>query len=70
MLLAGSVTVKEPFDTLVVPWGATFLLVSVSQDETPVVVLFFRVNCWLTAEVPLLRATATTVDVPPRYAET
>jgi hypothetical protein len=39
------VTVKEPFDTPVAPWGATFLLASVSQDETLDAVLFLRVNC-------------------------
>jgi hypothetical protein len=45
MLRAGSVTVKEPFDTAVVPWDATFLLASVSQDETVGPALFARVNC-------------------------
>src|SRR3954451_22623728 len=70
MLRAGSVTVREPFDMLVVPWGATFLVASVSQDETLDAVLFARVNCWLTAEVPLLTATMTTVELAPLYAET
>ena len=69
-LRAGSVTVREPFDMVSAPWGATFLLPSVSQFETlPDPVVFARVNCWLTDEVFLLTATMTTVS-PPRYAET
>ncbi len=43
-LRAGSVAVKEPFDTPVAPWGATFLLASVNQDEALDAVLFARVN--------------------------
>lgn len=43
-LRAGSWPVKDPFDTLIAPRDATFLLASVNQDDTLDEVLFTRVN--------------------------
>ncbi|MNL86987.1 hypothetical protein D3C87_2159360 [compost metagenome] len=59
---------KEPLAALMDAPAATFLVASVIHGDTLDAVPFCRTKFWLTAEVPLLIATMTTL-LSPLYAE-